>query len=59
MKAKTQRLWLVGGAVVALAGAGVLALSTLGEQATYFYAPSDLAKGPAPTAAIRLARPGD
>jgi cytochrome c-type biogenesis protein CcmE len=54
MKAKTQRLWLVGGAVVALAGAGVLALSTLGEQATYFYAPSDLAKGPAPTAAIRL-----
>lgn len=54
MKAKTQRLWLVGGAVLALAGAGVLALSTLGEQATYFYAPSDLGKGPAPTAAIRL-----
>jgi cytochrome c-type biogenesis protein CcmE len=54
MKAKTQRLWLVGGAVVALAGAGALAFSTLSEEATYFYAPSDLAKGPAPTKAIRL-----
>ena len=54
MKAKHQRLWLVVGALVALGGAGALAFSTLGEKATYFYAPSDLKKGPSPTAAIRL-----
>jgi len=54
MKAKHQRLWLVVGALTALGGAGVLAFSTLGEKATYFYAPSDLAKGPTPTDAIRL-----
>ena len=54
MKAKHQRLWLVVGALVALGGAGALAFSTLGEKATYFYAPSDLAKGPAPTDHIRL-----
>jgi cytochrome c-type biogenesis protein CcmE len=54
MKAKHQRLWLVVGALAALGGAGALAFSTLGEKATYFYAPSDLKKGPAPTAAIRL-----
>ena len=54
MKAKHQRLWLVVGALTALGGACVLAFSTLGEKATYFYAPSDLAKGPAPTDAIRL-----
>ena len=54
MKAKHQRLWLVVGALVALGGAGALAFSTLGEKATYLYAPSDLKKGPAPTAAIRL-----
>jgi cytochrome c-type biogenesis protein CcmE len=54
MKAKHQRLWLVLGALGALGGAGVLAFSTLGEKATYFYAPADLAKGPAPTDAIRL-----
>ncbi len=54
MKAKHQRLWLVVGALTALGGAGALAFSTLGEKATYFYAPSDLKKGPAPTAAIRL-----
>ena len=56
MKAKHQRLWLVVGALGALGGAGVLAFSTLGEKATYFYAPADLASGPAPTAAIRLGR---
>lgn len=54
IKAKTQRLWLVVGALVALGGAGALAFSTLGDKATYFYAPSDLAAGPAPTNAIRL-----
>ena len=54
IKAKTQRLWLVVGAMVALGGAGALAFSTLGDKATYFYAPSDLAAIPTPTAAIRL-----
>lgn len=54
MKAKHQRLWLVVGALAALGGAGALAFSALGEKATYFYAPSDLKKGPAPTNAIRL-----
>jgi cytochrome c-type biogenesis protein CcmE len=54
MKAKTQRLWLVVGALVALGGAGALAFSTLGDKATYFYAPSDLAAGAVPTNAIRL-----
>ena len=54
VKAKTQRLWLVVGAMVALGGAGALAFSTLGDKATYFYAPSDLASIPTPTNAIRL-----
>lgn len=54
VKAKTQRLWLVVGAMVALGGAGALAFSTLGDKATYFYAPSDLAAIPVPTSAIRL-----
>ena len=54
MKAKHQRLWLVVGALTALGGAGALAFSTLGDKATYFYAPADLAKGAAPTDAIRL-----
>lgn len=54
VKAKTQRLWLVIGAMTALGGAGALAFSTLGDKATYFYAPSDLAGKPAPTDAIRL-----
>ncbi len=54
IKAKTQRLYLVLGAMVALGGAGALAFSTLGDKATYFYAPSDLAGKPAPTEAIRL-----
>lgn len=59
MKAKHQRLWLVLGALGALGGAGALAFSTLGEKATYFYAPADLAAvqakgGQAPADAIRL-----
>ena len=54
VKAKTQRLWLVVGAMVALGGAGALAFSTLGDKATYFYAPSDLDGKPLPVAAIRL-----
>ena len=54
MRAKTQRMWLVVGAMVALGGAGALAFSTLGEKATYFYAPSDLIGVAAPVSAIRL-----
>jgi cytochrome c-type biogenesis protein CcmE len=54
MKAKHQRLWLVVGALVALGGAGALAFSTLGDKATYFYAPSDLAGKQLPENAIRL-----
>ncbi len=54
LKAKHQRLSLVVGALVALGGAGVLAFSTLGDKATYFYAPSDLVGKPAPEDAIRL-----
>ena len=54
LKAKHQRLWLVVGAMTALGGAAALAFSTLGDSATYFYAPSDLAGKPLPTAAIRL-----
>ncbi len=54
IKAKTQRLYLVLGALVALGGAGALAFSTLGDKATYFYAPSDLAGKAPPVEAIRL-----
>jgi cytochrome c-type biogenesis protein CcmE len=54
MKAKTQRLYLVIGAMAALGGAGALACSTLGDKATYFYAPSDLAGKAPPINAIRL-----
>ena len=54
LKAKTQRLYLVIGAMAALGGAGVLAFSTLGDKATYFYAPSDLAGKAPPLEAIRL-----
>ncbi|WP_439533027.1 cytochrome c maturation protein CcmE [Polymorphobacter sp.] len=53
LKAKHQRLSLVIGALIALGGAGVLAFSTLGDKATYFYSPSDLAET-LPTDHIRL-----
>ena len=55
MKAKHQRLALAIGALVALGGAATLGLSALGDNATYFYAPSDVAKKPpAQGEAIRL-----
>jgi len=55
MKPKQQRLLLLLAALGALAGAGALAASALGETATYFYSPSDvLAKGVPPGEAIRL-----
>ena len=42
MKAKHQRLWLAGAALVAVAVAALLALSGLRDQAAFFYAPSDV-----------------
>jgi len=55
MKAKHQRLTLALLAIVAVAGAALLALSALKDQATFFYTPSDLAAAPVPPdQAIRL-----
>ncbi len=55
MKPKHQRLTLLGLALVALTGAGVLGVSALGDTATYFYAPADVAaKGVTPGEAVRL-----
>jgi cytochrome c-type biogenesis protein CcmE len=41
MKAKHQRLWLAGLAVLAIVAAALLALSALKDQAAFFYSPSD------------------
>lgn len=55
MKAKQQRLILALLALGAALGAGVLAASALGDQAAFFYAPSDAAKAPPPVGkAVRL-----
>ncbi len=55
MKAKHQRLGLAIAALVAIIGAGLLAMSALKDQAAYFYAPADIAKErPGPDQAIRL-----
>jgi cytochrome c-type biogenesis protein CcmE len=55
MKPKRQRLVLAGFALAALVGAGLLAASALGDSATYFYAPSDIAARPPESGAtIRL-----
>lgn len=54
MKAKHQRLGLVALALVAVIGAGLLALSALKDQAAFFYAPSDVAKGVPIDKAVRL-----
>ena len=42
MKAKHQRLWLAGAALLAITLAALLALSGLRDQAEFFYAPSDV-----------------
>lgn len=55
MKAKHQRLTLALLALAAILGASGLALSALKDQAAFFYAPSDLARGaPPPGQAVRL-----
>lgn len=55
MKPKHQRLVLAALAMVAIAGAGVLALSGLRDEAAFFYAPADAhANPPEPGRAVRL-----
>lgn len=44
MKAKNQRLTLLLLAIVAVLGAVLLAMSSLKDQAAYFYAPADVAR---------------
>ncbi len=55
MKPKQQRLMLGIVALVAIAGSGFLAMSAIGDRASYFYSPADIAKAGAPQGrAIRL-----
>ncbi len=55
MKAKHQRLTLVLLAVGAVGGASLLALSSLKDQAAFFYAPGDVKKDGLPIGrAVRL-----
>jgi len=55
VKAKHQRLLLVGLALVALLAAVLLAMSALKDQAAYFYAPGDIARNGVPEGrAVRI-----
>ena len=54
MKAKHQRLTLILLALGAVGGASLLALSALEDEAAFFYAPSDVAKGVPVGKAVRL-----
>ncbi|MFM9978224.1 MAG: cytochrome c maturation protein CcmE [Sphingomonadaceae bacterium] len=55
MKAKHQRLTLAIAALVAILGSSVLAMSAIGDQASYFYAPGDVARAsPSDGKAVRL-----
>jgi cytochrome c-type biogenesis protein CcmE len=55
MKPKQQRLILGVVALVAIGGSGFLAMSAIGERASYFYSPADVAKSGIPAGrAIRL-----
>ena len=55
MKAKHQRLVLLGLAVVAVLGAVLLGMSALRDKASYFYAPADVAsKGVPYDRAVRI-----
>lgn len=55
VRAKHQRLVLLGIALVALIGAGLLATWALRSQASYFYVPADMAaKPPKADRAVRL-----
>jgi cytochrome c-type biogenesis protein CcmE len=55
MKAKNQRLTLAIVAVVAVIGAGLLAMAALKDQAAYFYTPGDVMRDHVqPGTAVRL-----
>jgi cytochrome c-type biogenesis protein CcmE len=55
VKAKNQRLVLLVLAVAAVLGAVLLAMSALKDQAAYFYAPGDVARGAPPVGrAVRV-----
>jgi cytochrome c-type biogenesis protein CcmE len=55
MAPKRQRLILLGVGLAAMAGALALGVSAVGDSATYFYAPADVADGPPPAGrAVRL-----
>jgi cytochrome c-type biogenesis protein CcmE len=55
IKAKNQRLTLLLLAIVAVAGAVMLAMSALRDQAAYFYAPADVARKGVPEGrAVRI-----
>ncbi|MES2290983.1 MAG: cytochrome c maturation protein CcmE [Pseudomonadota bacterium] len=55
MKPKQQRLILAIIALVAIVGSGLLAMSAIGDRASYFYSPADIAKNGIPQGqAIRL-----
>ncbi|SDA12086.1 cytochrome c maturation protein CcmE [Sphingomonas sp. NFR15] len=55
MKAKQQRMMLAGLGLAAVAAAALLALSALKDQASFFYAPSDVQRRGLPLGrAVRL-----
>ena len=55
MKPKQQRLILGVVALVAVVGSGFLAMSAIGQRASYFYSPADIAREGAPQGrAVRL-----
>lgn len=55
VKAKHQRLFLALAGLGAVLGSGVLAMSAIGDRASYFYAPEDIARDGIPDGkAIRL-----
>ena len=55
MKPKQQRLILGTVALVAIGGSGFLAMSAIGDKASFFYSPADIARqGVLPSQAIRL-----
>ena len=55
MKPKQQRLILGIVALVAIGGSGFLSMSAIGDKASFFYSPADIARqGVLPSQAIRL-----
>lgn len=54
MKPKQQRLILAVAALVAIVGSGLLAMSAIGDRASYFYSPADIARQGRPQGSVRL-----